>query len=223
MATAIQLDGVHVSRRGTTDRARTPRVSPLPAPLLDHDETLGRVRAILDRPMPYAAEMERCSCAECTELRARPFSCSQCGYAGEALVNPCLCVAEYDGTIRKYQKALRDAKRSGTDHTFGYTLERLSENLARAKALPRPNACLPSSDGGACGHGYVECPVCVAELGNPARECDRLHPWTIIRDLRAVLRSTEARPSAALSNGAAKVWNDDDAFVQVDIGREESA
>lgn len=222
MATAIQLDGVHDSRRATTSPGKTPRLASVPAPMLDRAETLDRVREVLDRPMPYAAEMQRCGCAECVELRARPFSCGQCGFAGEPLVNPCSCADERDGRIRMYQTALRDAKRRGADYTFGYTLERLSENLARAKAVPRPNVCLPSAKGGSCSHGDVECPVCVAGLDHPARECDRLHPWTVIRELRSVVRSTEPLPSVEPSHITAKVWHDDGGLIQVDIDGAES-
>jgi hypothetical protein len=64
--------------------------------------------------------------------------------------------------------------------------------------------------------------VCVAGLENPARECDRLHPWTIIRELRSVVRTTEAQTGVALSQISAKVWHDDGGLIQVDIDGAES-
>ncbi len=180
MATAIQI-GTDRSSRRAARRDSSPSLPAL-AP-----QRMAMLSAILDRPMPSCVRQGDCECGECRTIRARSITCDRCGYTGQPYVNPCICVSTYHSWTKTWRQAVRQAKRHGKDRTFGYSAENCAANLAAHLATPCPTECVPSAPTGSCLHGYVECPVCVPDMDNPAYEDDRQHPWTIIRDLRSVL------------------------------------
>jgi len=173
--------------------------------------------AILDRSMPFVAEQKRCECAECSALRARAFKCGRCGYRGEPFVNPCICIEQFDQWEDAWRKAVREATRKGIDHVFGEDVASCKARLARHRAKGRPGECLPSARGGDCCHGHLECPVCVEDMDNPAREEDKQHAWRIIRDMRAALGENNGRAVRDSHRIRANVLQDVEGYIAVDV------
>lgn len=132
-------------------------------------QPVAAIAEILNRPMPFASEQDRCVCSECTRLRTIAFSCDVCGYAGEPLVEECTCD---------------------------------DRHITGVRTLGRCDASSPD-----CGHGHVDCPVCVTGADLNGEKNGLGHAWSIVHDVRALL--VNLGPALALSSSIdAKIVRD---------------
>lgn len=150
------------------------------------------IRRILDTPRPYSCELGNCICAECTRLRATTMRCETCGYVGAPLVYPCHCDDERETGLRFLGERLAESERKG--RVLGHGPKWWRAQIAAALTDPIPPLCAVDGREQRCSHTGTECPVCNmdgSEHGKWVSRDNRLHAWTIIRELRELLAQRE--------------------------------
>lgn len=176
--------------------------SPSTARVLEDLRTL--VASVLNRPNPdwFAYRAPECDCARCQALRRVVWLCSECGYDGPWVIEPCECREGRAESIPLLERRIAAAEAGhpldGYDACY---LEHMRRDLAKFRA--RPDArCMAHDDPAVqarirarsyqCGHGQPSCPTCGSTIDGTGTPMEGATLAATIRRLRSALAEAGA-------------------------------